>query len=283
MKQRIISGVVGGAGVLLLLVFRTNVIFNIVIAIALVFAIYEALISTKMVKSLPLVSLSFIYAAITPFIVILGFKPWFILITGLYLVGLLITMLATQQKNMIKEISFTIMMTFIICFAFLALMYLNELPNTQPQTYQDIDGLFFVLIALGGSWFGDIGAYFIGVRFGRTKIAPFVSPKKSLEGLFGGIIFTVIFFVAMTFVWQYAITKNTATVQMGWMILLGLLCPLVGLLGDLSFSYIKRSSQLKDFGDIIPGHGGILDRVDSVILVAPFIYIFTMFVPLIVR
>ena len=149
--------------------------------------------------------------------------------------------------------------------------------------YVSSDCLFLILFVLGGAWFGDIGAYFIGSKYGKHKIAPIISPKKSLEGVLGGIGSTIICILIIALFWNIAILEEGSYIQYGWLILLSAICPLVGLVGDLFFSFIKRTVDLKDYGNIMPGHGGILDRVDSVVFVAPFISIMLMYFPIIVH
>lgn len=121
--------------------------------------------------------------------------------------------------------------------------------------------IWFIFIA---SWGADTGAYFAGNAFGKTKLAPKVSPKKTVEGLIGGVITAVILCVILSMVFEPSLIPHS--------IAIGVIGSLISVVGDLSASKIKREMDVKDYGHIMPGHGGVMDRFDSVILVTPFIY-----------
>ncbi len=121
--------------------------------------------------------------------------------------------------------------------------------------------IWFIFIA---SWGADTGAYFAGNAFGKTKLAPTVSPKKTVEGLIGGVITAVILSVILSVVFEPRLILHS--------IAIGVIGSLISVVGDLTASKIKREMDVKDYGNIMPGHGGVMDRFDSVILVTPFIY-----------
>ena len=116
----------------------------------------------------------------------------------------------------------------------------------------------------------DTGAYFMGRALGRHKLCPHVSPNKTVEGCVGGFIGSVAGMIV-----YHLIVKATVTLDLGWglIIVLGLVGSLFGQIGDLSFSVIKREYGIKDYGTIFPGHGGVLDRFDSVLFVSPAYYL----------
>ena len=109
-----------------------------------------------------------------------------------------------------------------------------------------------------------MGAYFIGVNFGTHKLCPEISPKKTVEGALGGILSSII----ISFLFTLIFNVNKAYI----LIPLTLVFCIIGMLGDLFASAIKRSVGIKDYGNLIPGHGGILDRLDSVLFIAPLLY-----------
>ena len=112
----------------------------------------------------------------------------------------------------------------------------------------------------------------MGKKFGKNKLCPYISPKKTVEGAIGGMISSFIYAFLFCFFWQYTFKiYNINYLTVAIMVILG--AP-IAILGDLCFSLIKRLLSVKDFGEIIPGHGGVLDRFDSVIFVSPFIFIF---------
>ena len=146
-----------------------------------------------------------------------------------------------------------------------ALVYTCFLPACIIWTTQTNNGLewFFCLLAV--VFAGDIGAYIFGSKFGKTKLAPMLSPNKSLQGSLGGLLFSMI--AAVSF--QYLL-PNTPILILAFC---GLLGGFLGQIGDFFESLIKRVSGVKDSGTIMPGHGGILDRLDGVLLAAPLFYL----------
>jgi phosphatidate cytidylyltransferase len=126
------------------------------------------------------------------------------------------------------------------------------------------DGAWLILLLLLIVWAADTGAYFAGKTFGKNKLAPSISPGKTREGLLGGLITAPI--VALI----AASLMPIADIQPSHLILLSLMTALVSVGGDLLISMHKRTSGFKDSGNLLPGHGGILDRVDSLIAAAPF-------------
>ena len=124
------------------------------------------------------------------------------------------------------------------------------------------DGKWWVLVVLPAVWFADSGAYLVGSRFGRHKMTPRLSPKKSWEGYLGGILFSVIGTTLLVLLMQQWFSFGTAIHP--WMgAIIGLLMAVITPLGDLGESMFKRQVGLKDSGNLIPGHGGVFDRIDS--------------------
>jgi phosphatidate cytidylyltransferase len=128
-------------------------------------------------------------------------------------------------------------------------------------------GSNYVLMTLMFAWLGDTGGYLAGRFFGKTPLHPQVSPKKTREGLFGAVAGAMTGGLLAHFWYLPSIPLPAA---LG----LGLFCGLLGQLGDLAESLIKRSANAKDSGWIIPGHGGLLDRVDALLLVSPAVYLY---------
>ena len=146
-------------------------------------------------------------------------------------------------------------------------------------------GIFFIVFSLAVTWIADAGAYFSGTFLGKHKLCPEISPKKTWEGFFGGIVSAGVFALIFGYgyqLWDYIFTgENHFTLNYMLLVITGLIGAVLGVLGDLSASLLKRKYGAKDFGNILPGHGGIMDRFDSVLFVAPFIYvIFQLFFPI---
>ncbi len=132
---------------------------------------------------------------------------------------------------------------------------------------------FYLLLAV--KW-GDAGAYFIGSKFGKHRLAPAISPKKSWEGLFGGILFSCVVGV----IWWFLNDGMLGPYRFPFRhtIILGVLLPVIGTLGDLVESLFKRAVDVKDSGAIAHGMGGMLDMIDSLLFTAPFLYIYIQFI-----
>lgn len=130
-------------------------------------------------------------------------------------------------------------------------------------------GLGWVFLVLAISWCGDTGGYFAGRFFGKNKLYPRISPKKTWEGVAGGVLFAIGGVFAVRHLGLPILTPVEAVV-------LGAVLCLAGVVGDLAESMLKRSFDVKDSGWIMPGHGGLLDRTDSVLFVAPLVYAFAM-------
>jgi phosphatidate cytidylyltransferase len=137
------------------------------------------------------------------------------------------------------------------------------------------NGQWWLLLALAGTWLADSGAYFVGRKFGAHKMTPSLSPKKSWEGLAGGVVFGVAFNALLAVGLSQALS-----IYLPWWAgaVLGLIGALIGVLGDLSISMIKREVGAKDSGHIIPGHGGVLDRLDSLLFTIVVSYYFIVWV-----
>lgn len=141
-------------------------------------------------------------------------------------------------------------------FALSAILYLHNI---------DILLMAFVIIV---NYASDIGAYLVGSRFGKTKLAPKISPNKTVEGSLGGIAFSAILGIS------FGLMFLSDYMSLPKMIIISLFIPIISQLGDLFFSSLKRTFNKKDFGSIFPGHGGVLDRIDSLIFSLLFMIIF---------
>jgi phosphatidate cytidylyltransferase len=136
--------------------------------------------------------------------------------------------------------------------------------ETNEYHYQMILSIFILV------WLSDMGGYFAGVNFGKHKLLERVSPKKSWEGVVGGLILCLI--------GSYVLSLYFPIMSKAQWLILGAIVCVSSVIGDLIESMLKRSANIKDSGNILPGHGGILDRFDSVLFVIPIVYIFKLFI-----
>ena len=139
-------------------------------------------------------------------------------------------------------------------------------------------GRYLIAIPFLIAFLSDGGAYFVGSMFGKHKLAPVISPNKSVEGVAGGIVAAMlgmlIYAVVLQLVFRFQVDYGAA-------MLYGLVGSAVGVFGDLCFSVVKRMSGIKDFGTLLPGHGGFYDRFDSMVTVAPLVEALILLMPVV--
>ena len=185
-------------------------------------------------------------------------------LTILLILCVFIKHLLKEKTDPIKELG-----NFLLCITYACISYLFIIKIPFIKTSNSYESILilgvFVLI-----WSSDTFAYLTGVTIGKTKLLERISPKKTIEGFFGGVIATMII--------SYLISlKFTLLLPYQW-IILGLIISVTGVIGDLIASMFKRKTGVKDTGKIIPGHGGIIDRLDSIIFASPFIYLYLKFI-----
>ena len=193
-----------------------------------------------------------------------------------FIVSLFLAMVFNHENLVFHDLSFALTITMMCTLGLWTLLYMYDV-------HKDNVGLFYIIATLAIPWFADGGAYFGGSFLGKHKLCPKISPKKTVEGAVSGVIAgTIIPLIAgvifTTFFFESGVTVNYIN-----FIMIGALGSVISILGDLSFSLIKRSCNIMDYGSLIPGHGGMLDRFDSVIFTAPLILILDQILPIISR
>lgn len=177
-----------------------------------------------------------------------------------YLVYLLAVAVFSHKKIKFSTVSEVFMSVAYVTVSFTSLSLLMYVEQ----------GIYYFGILLISSWGCDTGAYFIGSKFGKHKLIPDVSPKKSVEGAVGGLIASVILNLLYGLLTDLALGVSVNYISLA---ILGLILPVVAMIGDLIASLIKREYGIKDYSNILPGHGGIMDRFDSVFPIATFLLI----------
>lgn len=287
MKKRLLSAAVGivfAALIFTLNITKTPVILNIAVAAIACVSLYEILVATKLIKN---VSIGIISFAVTAFIQFIPMFPeyWWMKLMAIcavaYFVVVFATMLAKHETIDVSRLSLAMMTTSLIAFPFYSISYLYWKSPYDTGEFHYV-GQALVIFCFAISWLTDAGAYFSGKLFGNRKLCPSISPNKTVEGAVGGLILGVGF----TALAAYILTGPLSIVDfdVNWLnlIIASAICAPISMIGDLSFSLIKRSFDIKDFGNIMPGHGGILDRFDSVIFVAPVVCVLNLYLPIIV-
>ncbi|MHC1786239.1 MAG: phosphatidate cytidylyltransferase [Christensenellales bacterium] len=166
-----------------------------------------------------------------------------------------------RSNPLLEDMLFSILPLMSVALPGMSLLALN---GVTPSTQKVLLALAFLVPVIG-----DTSAYFVGVRYGRVKLNPIVSPKKTVEGAIGGLLGSLVTALA---VYLLAQALGVRLPGIWHFAVIGLLGGLVGQIGDLFASIVKRHCQVKDFGTIFPGHGGMMDRLDSILFVAVFIY-----------
>ena len=182
----------------------------------------------------------------------LDFIPPLLLL--LFLIGIIFFIIQFRRANL-QDFALTVLGFFYVYGLF---AYLILLRNSTPE------GMWWVFLSLALIWSNDTGAYFTGRYFGKHKLHELVSPKKTIEGAIGGILLaTIVAFLAGIFLPFLSYQEA---------FFLGILTSIIGILGDLWESGLKRVAGVKDSGSLLPGHGGVLDRFDSLLFAAPVVY-----------
>ncbi len=285
MKTRIISGIVMGvivAAVLSLGLLVNPIIITAFIALLAAGAVYELLHNAAGIKS----KAAWLGASVYAFVMIFVFD-----INNGY-TGKLFEGIVSKELNPASFIyisSMAIPSVSVIYFLYAVVMILKNhkdfglaqiaslfgLPLPYAFAFSCLggvinhqNGIYYLLLLLNFSSVCDMGAYFTGVTCGKHKLCPNISPKKTVEGAIGGIASSIIVTVILSLCFSKSLVLP---------IILTVPFCILGMIGDLFASAIKRSVGLKDYSNLIPGHGGILDRVDSIIMIAPLLYLCILF------
>ena len=264
MFKRILTGVIAFCFVLVpILFFADTVVLPIAVAVFSLIATYELLhcvgLHKNMWVSIPL----YLMSAAMPF-GIRFFDLMSLLALPVALCVLLLYLLAvavfSHGKADIQDVSTAFMLWLYTLLGFFGLVMVHDHIR---------GGEYLYLLAFLGAWVTDIFAYFTGMLLGRHKLIPDVSPKKTVEGAIGGVVFCTLSFVGFGLIYNHFwVADGGKTIPLAAMAIVGFLVSIVSQVGDLSLSLLKRKYGIKDFGKLFPGHGGVLDRFDSVLAVS---------------
>lgn len=270
MKKRIITSLVGVLVILPCFIFMHSVLFAVLFAVAGAIAVHEIIKATGC-KNNVITVLSCVTAAVIPFLFNYNIKIPFMTVASIYILVYLIIMVLMYKKTTFNDIVTSLFATVAVPCAFSVGILLRDVYITYPDKYTKATGVFFIFLAVFSAWMTDIFAYFTGRKFGKHKLCPDISPKKTVEGAIGGIIGEVILNTALFFVFdKFFFTVHT--IEWWQIIIISVILSVISIFGDLSASVIKRNHGVKDFGKILPGHGGIMDRADSLVFVLPALY-----------
>ncbi|MDR2932202.1 MAG: phosphatidate cytidylyltransferase [Oscillospiraceae bacterium] len=268
MKQRVISSLIGLGVLVVVFFFLDTLLFNIVIGLIGVLAVLELLNAVKCTRFRALTALGVFIAAAIPFAQEHNVRVLMPAILFVLVLAFFIILLKDHEKLRVEQVAMVFLFSVFVPVFFSSAIYLRN------SFGAGVGGLY-LLWALGSAWLSDTGAYFTGRAFGKRKLAPLISPKKTVEGAIGGVVVATAAMVLVAYLYQSAMALWAYPITVNYLLLV-LLTPVfsvIGILGDLSASVIKRQFDVKDYGNIMPGHGGIMDRFDSALFTLPAVFI----------
>lgn len=274
MKQRIITSVVAVAILLPILLLSDTVVFPIAIAACALIAVHEMLSCIGLGRAYLISAPLYVIALAMPFLIryvpsadrvqAIAFAT--IIAMLFYVFAVLIFSHGRYKLNELSVCLFTVLYVLI---GFNSLMYIRD---------YTLAGKYLYLVPFIAAWVTDIFAYFCGMLFGRGgkhKLIPDVSPKKTVEGSIGGIAFCVLSMLLFGLIVEQFLPSSRSNILI--FVFGGIVFSVVAQIGDLSMSVIKRNYGIKDYGNLFPGHGGVLDRFDSVLAVSSVLLVFCTF------
>ena len=277
MKQRIITALIGLALFSVCLMFFETLVFNFVISAIAVIGIIELLSAANITKFPPICILCAILVGITPFLSIPLFVEYRMAVYLIFVFVAFLLMLGHHNELRFADLAFALFSSFLLGLVFSVFIYVRDF-NAERATR-----FFYIILIFGGAWLADSAAYFAGRFFGKHKLAPQISPKKTVEGAIGGVLGCVVGFVLLGVAFDSIMSSNGSPLRVNYLylVILSIVLSIVGMLGDLTFSVVKRQYGIKDYGNLLPGHGGVLDRFDSVVFTAPALYIIIQFIDIV--
>ena len=271
MKTRLLTAVVLVPFLLLVVLILPAIVMTVFLAAFSAIAAYELLLRTGLLCHLRLVAYCMVVAFGVPLFCYFGMPyVWGLLGVLLFMAALFGEMMASQGKLLFEKVSLCFVAGLLLPYLLSALVRILIVPGL---------GRYWIMIPLILAFIPDSGAYFAGCFFGKHKLAPTISPKKTVEGAVGGVLTAILAMVIYTLILDFGFSL---AVNYLYAVLYGAVVSLGAVYGDLMFSVIKRQTGIKDYGILFPGHGGILDRFDSMMIVAPLTEILLILMPVVV-
>ncbi|MGP1361848.1 MAG: phosphatidate cytidylyltransferase [Candidatus Fimenecus sp.] len=269
MKKRIVVGVIAAAFAVFMLsnLVRPTVVFDIVISAIASLAAFEIIKATG-VKSNAVLGVGITMAFLIPLYYGLYYKLRFIKnikilpVIVLYVILLCILLIINYKDINFGKISTIMYGTIFIPWVISIIIQFRDIHFKFKGRYDKSTGLFLILFALFSAWFSDTFAQLTGAKFGKTKLCPNISPKKTVEGAIGGVVGSLIANIVL-FLLMNKYSLQHKFIKLWQVIIISLVLSVLSICGDLTASIIKRNCKIKDFGKLMPGHGGIMDRFDS--------------------
>ncbi len=270
MKTRVISAMVGLVLLGAVLCFFETAVLDIAIVALSVIAVYEMINAAGIWKNKKFSGVCLVFAAFfsTEFYQTIGSISGYIEL--LFAIIVLLFVMSDHAKFKVTDAAYAFFFTFFIPKAFSTMLLFRNFG--EPISY------FLILMSFAVAWLNDTCAYFSGYFFGKHKLCPKLSPKKTVEGAIGGVLGDVILCCILAFMFCKFTGHFVNWLSFAIFLPIG---AVLSIFGDLCASAIKRQFNVKDYGKIMPGHGGIMDRFDSWVFVAPILYIWNLYSPFI--
>lgn len=274
MKTRVITGAVLVAIAVPVLIFSNYIIYPLLISVLSFFAMLELISCLGLRNKYLIAAPSYVLSAVMPTVVYLLGWDNFNVTLKIYVLSLFVILffyfgVAVIEKGKMKfsTVSEVFILTAYVSAGFSAMSLIRYVPM----------GAYYIALIFFASWICDTFAYLFGSKFGKHKLIPEISPKKSVEGAIAGVVFSVLFFVLYGLIVD--LIKDGITVNYISLAVSGLLLSIISQFGDLIASLIKRERGIKDYGKIFPGHGGVMDRFDSILAVSLPLFIIVVSFP----
>ncbi len=260
MLARVLSAVIAAA-ILIVILFTNVTVIGVCAVILSIWCLLEAYSVFSFHKNPALLAIGILCCLAAPFLECWSFPQiiGFLFLGVMFLAAVMVIM---PKKISIVELSVMCFLSILIPVSFSLLVWIRKIPTF---------GVFYLWLPFIGAFCSDMGAFFVGRALKGPKLCELLSPKKTISGSVGGLLGSVVGFFVFSMILRFGFDIRVAPVAY---YILAVLCSVAGQLGDLTASAIKRYANVKDFGNIMPGHGGMLDRVDSVMFTAPMVYTF---------
>lgn len=284
MKTRLLTAAAGiplALAILIASAYLPAVFYAAIFALCMI-GIDETLKTTGARQVRLICAACFLYGAVimaAPF-----FELSAVVLTGslIYLFVMFGILLKKHEDLRIETLCTSMILTMFVSFPFMVVeLIFGTVMNRSDGTASYAGGVVLVAYCIFVAWVADGGAYFIGRAFGKHHLAPVISPKKTVEGAVGGFVTSMV--LSMAAAYLYADVLGYMPNEMNYvnLAIISAICIIMSMFGDISFSAIKRQYGIKDFGNLLPGHGGVLDRFDSVLFVCPTFYLLNFVLPIV--
>lgn len=287
MKTRLITGISGALFAIAMVIFmQTPFLVSIPLAFFAATAFHEIMHVIKCENKL-IIALGMVVAGSMP--ILYDVKSYFAYHKGVEFFNnidipmwvpltvftfiVLIIMLSNYEKTRFEHAAMAIFSAFALGAGFSTMLCLRDLDHVYPDYFQPAQTLTIVLTSLYACWISDAAAYFAGRKLGKHKLAPVISPKKSIEGAVGGTIINEIITMVTWVIASHWFDRYPDTISLWLVAVIAIVANVMSIAGDLSASVIKRNFGAKDYGTFFPGHGGIMDRFDSFLFALPTVYL----------